>query len=207
MHTFIAPLFSFSLALLQGAGYVSIGGHSGVEVFQKKDSPGIELATVGEIAATPAEVQAVLLDYAHHPRYTPRLTESRVLEKRDGELYVYEHLKLPVINDRDYTLHVTWNPGEPRGIQFSVENSHGPKPRAGAVRMTTLIGRWDLEPIQGGKATRATYRVQIDFAGSVPRWMVRGGAAKELPGLYDGIRFEAAVRRLQTPNGVSTASR
>src|SRR5438105_2246503 len=82
-----------------------------------------------------------------------------------------------------------------RGIQFTVENARGPQPRAGPVRMTTLTGRCDREPIRDGKATRAMYRVQIDFAGSVPRWMVRGGAAKELPGLYDGIRFEAAVRR------------
>jgi hypothetical protein len=70
--------------------------------------------------------------------------------------------------------------------------------------MTVLEGRWDLEPIRDGNATRAVYHVQIDFAGSVPRWMVRGGAAKDLPGVYIGMRKLVDERR---QGGVASLSR
>jgi hypothetical protein len=198
---------SLSLALaLVGPGYVPIGGRSGVQVFQR-DGGAIQLATVGEIDATPAEVQAVLEDYASHPRFVNRLAESVVLARAPGEALVYQHLRLPVIKDRDYTLDVTWEPGAARGVRFHIAPDRGPAPRSGKVRMSTLAGGWDLQPIRDGRATRAIYHVQIDFAGSVPRWMVRGGAAKELPGLYDGIRYEVAQRRTQRTTGVTTATR
>jgi hypothetical protein len=205
--TSLTPLLTFTLALLDGAGFAPIGGHSAVAVYQKQNTPEIELAAVGEIEGTPAEVQAVLVDYAHHKSFVPRLAESVVLETRAGEKIVYQHLKLPVISDRDYTLHVRWDDASVRVVRFEIENVHGPSEKPGMVRMTTLTGRWDLEPIRGGQATRATYHVHIDFAGSVPRWMVSGGAAKELPGLFNGIRYEVNVRRLRTPTGVATASR
>jgi Polyketide cyclase / dehydrase and lipid transport len=207
MTTAISPLLSFTLALLDGAGFAPIGGHSQVEVYQRQNTADIELAAVGEIEGSPAEVQAVLADYAHHRSFVPRLAESRVLETHPGEEIVYQHLKLPVISDRDYVLRVTWEEGQSKGLRFSIANERGPAAKRGMVRMTTLTGRWDLEPIRGGRATRATYRVHIDFAGAVPRWMVSGGAAKELPGLYDGIRYEVTTRRLRTPTAVSTAQR
>ncbi len=205
--TSLTPLLTFTLALLDGAGFAPIGGHSAVQVFQKQNTPEIELAAVGEIEGSPAEVEAVLIDYAHHKSFVPRLAESNVLAARANEKVVYQHLKLPVISDRDYTLRVTWTDGEARIVRFEIDNARGPTEKRGLVRMTTLTGRWDLEPIRGGRATRATYHVHIDFAGSVPRWMVSGGAAKELPGLFNGLRYEVSVRRLRTPTAISTAQR
>jgi len=45
--------------------------------------------------------------------------------------------------------------------------------------------------------------VQLDFSGSVPRWMVRGGAAKDLPNLYQGIRRLIVDRRQGRVGAVS----
>ena len=105
-----------------------------------------------------------------------------------GEELVYQHLKLPVIKDRDFTLRVRWTEGKARGITFSIDSAHGPAATKKAVRLSTLTGRWDLEPIRDGNATRAVYHVQIDFAGSVPHWMVSGGAGKDIPGVFVGMR-------------------
>jgi hypothetical protein len=127
-----------------------------------------------------------------------------VLARRPGELIVYQHLKLPVIKDRDFTLHVAWTEGSLRGLSFRIDGKEGPAATSRAVRMTVLEGRWDLEPIRDGNATRAVYHVQIDFAGSVPRWMVRGGAAKDLPGVYIGMRQLVDERR---QGGVASLSR
>jgi len=194
MGTLIVSLFTFSATLLE-PGLIPIGGHDGVEVYQRKDAAIIELAAVGEFDAPPAEVQAALLDYASHPRVNKHLAESTVLAHEPGGLFVYQHLKLPVIKDRDFTLRVSFNERSLRGISFHIDGSHGPAATKQRVRMTLLNGRWDLEPIRGGTATRAIYHLQIDFAGSVPRSMVRGGAAKDLPGVYLGMRKLIDERR------------
>jgi len=203
MGTLIVSLFTFSTTLV-GAGFVPIGGHDGVEVFQRKDAAAIELAAVGEFDAPPAEVQAALLDYGSHPRVNHHLAASTVLERHPGQLLVYQHLKLPVIKDRDFTLRVAWTEGSLRGLTFSIDGAHGPGATSKAIRMTLLNGRWDLEPIRDGSATRAVYHVELDFAGSVPRWMVRGGAAKDLPGVYLGMRKLVDERR---HGGVASISR
>ena len=196
------PLFVAFLALIDPS-YAAIGGHDGVAVFMHKDSAAIELAAVGEFDAPPAEVQAALLDYAAHVRFEKNLSESTVLWRAAGEQLVYQHLKLPAIKDRDFTLRVRWNEGSARGFSFFVDGAHGPAPTKKAVRMGTLNGRWDLEPIRDGRATRAVYHVQIDFGGSVPRWMVRDGAAKDLPNLYMGVRSLVQDRRLGRVGAVS----
>jgi hypothetical protein len=194
MGTLIVSLFTVSTSLI-GAGFVPIGGHDGVEVYQRKDAAIIELAAVGEFDAPPAEVQAALLDYGSHPRVNKHLAESTVLAHHPGELLVYQHLKLPVIKDRDFTLRISWIEGSLQGLTFNIDGGQGPAATAKKVRMTRLNGRWDLEPIREGTATRAVYHVQIDFAGDVPRWMVRGGAAKDLPGVYLGMRKLVDERR------------
>jgi hypothetical protein len=203
MGSLMISFLTLSTALI-GPGFAPIGGHEGVEVYQKKDAALIELAAVGEFDAPPAEVQAALLDYGAATRVTSRLAESKVLSRQRGDLTVYQYLKLPVIKDRDFTLHVVWNESDPRGLQFSIDNARGPGGTSRAVRMTTLNGRWDLEPIREGTATRATYHVQLDFAGSVPRWMVRGGAAKDLPNLYQGLRRLIVDRRQGRVGAVSS---
>jgi hypothetical protein len=203
MGTAVATFFAVATSLIE-PGYVQIGGHDGVEVYLRKDTAAIELAAVGEFDAPPAEVQAALLDYSAHGRVNSHLAESRVLQRRAGEQLVYQHLKLPVIKDRDFTLRVIWNDAEPRGLRFAIDGGQGPAPTKKAVRMTLLDGRWDLEPIGDGNATRAVYHVRIDFAGSVPRWMVRGGAAKDLPGVYIGMRRLVAERRAGRVGAVSS---
>ena len=116
---------------------------------------------------------------------------------------MYQHLKLPVIKDRDFTLQVTWNEQGARGIHSASTARRGPAATNKAVRMSTLNGRWDLEPIHDGNATRAVYHVQIDFAGSVPRWMVRDGAGEDLPGVYIGMRQLINDRRVGRVSAVS----
>jgi hypothetical protein len=187
MATLAASIVGVAFTVLN-AGFVPVGAHDGVQVFQHKKAALIELAAIGEIEAPPAEVQAVLLDYANARRLTERVAESQVLARKPGELFVYQHLKLPVIADRDFTLRVAWNNAATRTVQFTVDNARGPTARHGVVRMSTLEGQWDLEPIREGTATRATYHIRLDFAGSVPRWMVGGGAAKDLPKLYQNVR-------------------
>ena len=186
--------------LVNPPSYKHVGGRNGVEVFRNTSSPVIDLVAEGDIEAPPAVVRDVLLDYDHASKVTDNVAESRVLQKSDREIVVYQRLKLPVISDRDFTLHTTWGQrGAALTMQFAVDNSRGPEPRDGLVRLSTLQGGWSLEPIRGGAATHARYRVQIDLAGSVPKWMVSGGAVKNLPKVFEGLRREVKGRVPGTP--------
>ncbi len=195
-------LLALALPLLAAdpPGFKHVGGRNGVEVFRNMASPVIDLYAVGEIAAPPDVVRDVLLDYDNAPKVTDNVAESRVLARNEHEIVAYQRLKLPVISNRDYTLRATWGRrGDALTMQFAIDNARGPAPRRGVVRMSTLQGTWLLEPIRGGAATRARYRVQIDLGGSVPRWMVSGGAAKNLPKVFEGARRQAALRAPGTP--------
>ncbi len=160
-------------------------------------SPAIDLMADGELEAPPAAVLAVVTDYASARALSDHVAESQVLRAGGRELTVYQRLDLPIVADRDFTLHARWGQkGDERWVLFGVDNSKGPSARRGVVRVSTMNGSWVLVPIRGGTATRAVYRVQIDLAGSIPKWMVSGGAAKDLPKLYEGVRKQLRKRQM-----------
>jgi hypothetical protein len=175
---------------LSSAGYVRVAEDKGVTVYRREGARAIELAAEGNIAAPPQKVRDVLIDYAHHPAWVNHLAESRVLERQADSLVVYQRLDLPLIDDRDFTLHVTWG-SDARGVlwtRFSTANDLGPEPRHGVVRVALHEGGWQLEPIEGGRATHARYFLRLDLAGSLPAWMSRSRAGKDIPGLFESIR-------------------
>jgi hypothetical protein len=187
-----------TLLVATGApGYKHVGGKSGVEVFRQMDSPAIDLMAEGDFEGSPSAVLAVILDYDHARDLSDRVRESQVLARGDHELTVYQRLDLPIVTDRDFTLHIRHGKkGDGRWTQFAVDNGRGPGPKKGAVRVSTLNGSWELMPIRGGTATHGVYRVRIDMAGSIPKWMVSGGAAKDLPKLFDGVRKQLRKRQM-----------
>jgi hypothetical protein len=170
-------------------GYVRIAQDHGVTVY-KRESGHIDLAAEGDIPAPPEKVRAALLDYASHPRWVHNLKETRVLGRGEAELYVYQRLGLPIIDDRDFTLHVQWG-SDADGVlwtHFETANDRGPPPSHGVVRVAMHRGGWRLEPIDGGRATHARYFVDLDLGGSLPGWMSRGRAGKEIPGFFESLR-------------------
>jgi hypothetical protein len=186
-------------------GYKHVGGSHGVEVFRQLKSPTIDLFAQGEVAAPPEVVRDVLLDYPNATKLTDNVAESRVLSQNAHEIYAYQRLKLPIISDRDYTLRATWeNHGPVVLTHFIVDNNRGPGPRDGVVRVSLLRGTWELQPTNGGASTWARYHMQIDLAGSVPKWLVSGGAAKNIPKVFEGLRRMSRERAPGTSVAGST---
>jgi len=62
----------------------------------------------------------------------------------------------------------------------------GRRARAAARRE----GGWHLEPVDGGRHTHAVYRFKMELGGSLPMWMARGRAAKDVPALFEAIRAQ-----------------
>jgi hypothetical protein len=132
-------------------------------------------------------VQSALLDYEAHPQLIRYLAVSRVLHRRAGEQLVHQQLRVPVFEDRDFALRVRWTEGESDGLTFAVDHRPGPMPPKRHLRLLVVSGRWDLLAVGDGSATRAVHHVKIDI-GSVPPWMIRAGAAEDLPSLYASMR-------------------
>ena len=149
---------------------------------------------VGEVAAPvttrPTETVNVVLNYASHQTWQKRLEESKILDRGADSLVVYQRLGLPVIDDRDYTLQITWGAEDPiLWMRFAVANERGPKPVSGVVRVTAHEGGWRLEP-EGGKGTRAVYRFYFDAAGYVPSWLGKGQAKDDVVDFFDRLKRE-----------------
>lgn len=176
---------------LAGEGFEPMGEARGVKVYRRKVPSGIEIAADGTLAGSPDRVLRVLNDYPGHLRWQERVAEQRILGRGDGFLDVYERLALPVIADRDYTLHVTWgSEGDLRWLRFTSVLAGGPPPGDGAVRAAAYTGSWRLEPIDGGKRTHAVYRFLFDIAGSFPAWLASGRTMDEVPELFTLIDGE-----------------
>jgi len=185
---------------LESQGYELIGEKRGVRVYKHRDGKTVRVAAEGVLPAPVAEVREAVTDYPSQQGKLDRVSESRVLRQGPSWLAVYQRLNLPVISDRDFTLMVRW--GQDRGVQwvtFDAADQLGPPPRHGTVRVTEHSGSWQLKPVNGTRATFVRFQTRIDFSGSVPRWMVRGGAAKEVPNVFVNLCRLTDVKHRSRP--------
>ena len=182
---------------LESQGFALVGQAHGVKQYKHRSAKIVRIAAEGVIPAPVADVREMVLDYRRQEGKVDRVRHSRVLRQGTGWLNVYQRLQLPVISDRDFTLHVTWGEAKPtQWVIFDAISSEGPPPQRGVVRVTEHSGSWQLKPVEGGRATFARFQTRIDLNGSLPRWLARSGAGKELPTLFSNLcRLIDARRR------------
>ena len=188
---------ALALASLTSEGYQSIRDEHGVRVYRRTARKTIDLGAEGRIEAPPAVVRAALLDYENHPRWLDSLAESHVLTRAADSLDVYQRLALPVIADRDYTLHVTFGDSgaEMCWLRFRAVMDRGPAPRPRIVRVSRNEGSWRLYALDGGAATYAVYQFSLDLAGRFPAWLGNGRAAHDVVALFDKVRDQTRYYR------------
>jgi hypothetical protein len=158
-----------------------------------------ELRVIGEIEAPPEAVYRVLADTDRYPETMAYVKEARLVAREaDGTPHVYFRVDPPVVSDRDYTLRlVLAGPGAGR-TTYQVAwtlSDRGPPPRDGVVRVTLNTGGWRLEPLDGGRRTRATYHLLTDPGGSVPAFAANMANQKALPELFARLRTTARLPR------------
>ena len=178
-----------SLAL--ASQFVLVGEEHGVVVFRNADVPYVDLVAEGDFDAAPQAVRAMLLDYEGHPNLAGAVKVTRVLERTDNTLLVYQRLDLPVLDDRDYTMAVAWG-ADPDALwaRYRTANDRGPPPIDGVVRMSLHEAEWRFLPLDGGRRTHAVYMVRMDLGGSLPLWICRSQMVSQVPGLFEAIRHE-----------------
>lgn len=189
-------------APLEDQGFERIAVADGVRAYKGSDEGAVQVAAEGVLQASPQEVRRALLDYPSQVGHIGRLSETQILWQDEKTMLVYQHLNLPVISDRDYNLLVAWGEeGETLWIGFCAVSDGGRGRRDGIVRVLRHEGSWQLRPIEGGRATFARFRSDIDLGGWLPLWMVRGRVAKELPGLFAELNRWIPVHRLEAKRG------
>jgi hypothetical protein len=159
-------------------GIATLGRTSGITIYRRPREVGVEFAAEADLPGSPERVRRVLLDYPAHTKWQDHVVASKVLEQGSDWVDVYERLGLPVIEDRDYTLHVTW--GEDAGgvlwTKFVAKPELGPAPVEGVTRVRSHTGAWRLLPTGGGQATHAVYRFYLDLDSDLQSLMGAGQA-------------------------------
>ena len=170
-----------------GAGAAPVYREAGVAVWCDRDAAVLSVTAVGDFAAPPDAVLAVIVDYDRPEPLADAARETRVLARADHTLLVYQRLGLPLVADRDYTMTVSWGEeGQARWARFATANDAGPPPRPGVVRVPLHEADWRLVPgARGG--THATYALRLDLGGSLPRWLADGPTARHVPALFAAI--------------------
>ena len=178
------------IPLVAASSLAFVTDAEGVRVSMRTGTKDIEIVADGNFDATPERVLAAMLDYKNAPSWQKQLRQSEVIRRDAHSLDVYQRLKLPIISDRDYTLHVTWG-ADDRGLWMRFARStEGPAPKDGVVRMPVHEGEWRLDRGPDARTTHAHYEVHMDLGGSLPAGMARKSVAKNIPDFFVGLRSQ-----------------
>jgi ribosome-associated toxin RatA of RatAB toxin-antitoxin module len=121
-----------------------------------------------EVAATPAEVLAVVADFDAYPDWVANLEQVQVLahDRRGRGTRVAFRLRTPM-GEQAYTLAYRYRPGD-AGVDWTyVEGT-----------LDDLAGSYTLEPAGDG-ATRVTYRLEVAVGLPLPG-LVKRQAARQI---------------------------
>lgn len=134
-----------------------------------------------EIAAPPQRVWNIMLDCDKAPKFLSALKSCKVLEtSADGLSDIREHRSqwLAVLPETVSVFRSRYAPA--REIKF--ERISGD--------FKVLNGHWRLEPLNGGRATRLSYEVNVGVDMPVPGFLVRSALEQDVPQFLSAFREE-----------------
>lgn len=144
---------------------------------------GGEARAAMDVRAPPDVVWSILSDCGQARRFMRNLISCRVLEAGDG-WDVREHksrgwVARPVMRN---VSRITLEPN--RRLSFSLLEGD----------WTRSDGEWTLTPIDGGRGTHVTYRINAAIAGGVPRGISQSLLVDSVRGTLAALRREAERR-------------
>lgn len=181
-----------------GPGWEEANRRDDLVIFTKDNSSaGVrEIRAIGDIDAPPKAVFAVLADFENYAKFMPYTKESKLIATLGtSELITYQLISPPLVSSRDYYIRVrtTVPANENAGVyksEWTAVPDHQPE-RKDVVRVRINTGSWTLEPLDGGKRTRATYALLTHPGGSIPSWIANASNTTAIPDLFKAIRKRA----------------
>lgn len=131
-----------------------------------------------DIDVPPARVMEVVTDFAAYPRFLADMNESTVLRTEPGGVWVVR-FAVQVIRRVEYTLRLV-KVSETQVRWSMVE---------GAFKANN--GGWDLEPLDDGTRTRATYTLDLDLGMFVPGSVLKTLLEHNLPATLQAFKQRA----------------
>lgn len=132
-----------------------------------------------EIDAAPGRVMSVITDFTAYPEFLPEMQAVEVLRTAPAEWEV--RFTVRVIRELTYALRL--RQPSPERLDWTLIE--------GAFKAND--GGWELEPLDGGARTRATYRIDLQVGMFVPGNIVRSLTQRSLPDTL--ARFKAEAER------------
>ncbi|MFH1729902.1 MAG: hypothetical protein ABIA04_15925 [Pseudomonadota bacterium] len=176
---------------LSTMGYEEIADKDGVKVYKHKKSDIVKIAGETLINFPAKVILDSVIDYEGQLGVVERVTTSKVLEKKDGYIFAYQHLNLPIISDRDYLLEVKyWEKDKVYFVQYDVSNKiKGPQNKSGVVRIDFHSGLWQIMQLEDPQKSKVRFQVSVDMGGWLPKWLAKSGAGAEIPTLFNNIKI------------------
>ena len=172
----------------------------GIAVFTRPvaGENGREVMAVGAIDAPPEKVFQIVTDYEHQVGNMPYVEDQAVFARSEKEVVFWAVADFPMISRRDWLLRSKLERNLPGGVWRAswepAPDAGAPRPGRGVVRLTRISGSWTLEPLEGGKRTRAVCRLLTDPGGSIPGLMADRANTSVLPRLFAQVRKRAGSR-------------
>jgi ribosome-associated toxin RatA of RatAB toxin-antitoxin module len=133
-----------------------------------------------EIDVPPPALMAVITDFAAYPRFLPEMDEATVLSSAPREWTVRFAVK--IIRRIEYTLRLV----QESDTRLSWTMVDG--------MFKANDGGWELTAIDGGRRTRAAYRVDLDLGMFVPGSVMKTLVDINLPATLDAFKKRAEGR-------------
>lgn len=162
---------------------------------QSRERPGTsvtEIVAVATVAASAESLFAVITDLGNYPGTLPHVTRAEPLGREpSGAQHWYLALDLPVISDRDYAIRLEQAvEGQTRKMWWTPSDRAPPR-RPGHVRITTNEGGWEVTPVEGENRAQVRYRVFVDPAGNIPRFLANQANRDAIPKLFEAVEDQA----------------
>jgi hypothetical protein len=161
-----------------------------------RDVPGARVREVRAEAVMPSAARRVfdvLEDVEHYLEFMPYMVEAKKIAPAAGGHYEYQRIDPPVVDMRDYTIHVKLTVDGDNGLYqraWSLANDKGPPAREDAIRVAVNEGVWTVERVTDSSA-RLSYYLYTDPGGSIPAWLANRANTESIPDLFAAIRQRA----------------
>ena len=133
------------------------------------------------VNVSPENFFKVITDYENYPKFLNDLQEAKITKRKGNE--VEGRFKLKLIKTVDYTLKMIED--APKILKWTLVESS---------LMKSNDGSWKLEPLEGGKKTKAEYSIDIGFGLFVPKMITNQLTKVNLPATLKAFKEEAEKR-------------
>ena len=144
------------------------------------DSKYKKIKTTFSLSASPEQLINMLLDIDHLGKWQYRTVSAQLLKKiNDKEIIYYTEVSAPVIDNRDFIIHLKIN-RVANEREWTVTATSIPDfipPKKNVVRIPMSRAIWKIKEDKPNKLT-IEYVIEIDFGGILPAWVVNSLAHK-----------------------------